>query len=506
MGVFGRGVHRICAVVAAATAKEAARQVRRALRVTSTVELRLDWLRSDAERTAFLDWLRRSRAARRANFLATCRRREGGGEFRGSPERELVWLARAKDAGCRWCDLEIETLRRLPKQALRQNASLPRVLLSLHRFDRTPSLSKATLGNENGADAVKIAATARTIADSIRLLRIARGLKNLVAVPMGEIGLPARLLALREGSALAYAPVAQATAPGQVSLEQLTSLYRAHRLTGRTRVYGVIANPVVHSLSPLFHNTGFAVRRVDAIYLPFLVDDLRDFVHAIPELGVRGFSVTIPHKQAILRYLADCEPLAAQIGAVNTVVVRRDGKLIGSNTDYLGVLHALRSKLRLRGSRVLLFGAGGAARAAAFALAHDGAHVFICARREGRARELARVAGGEAIRRSLLRSTSFDAIINTTPVGMVPRQGASPLAPNELNCRVLLDMVTRPLETELLRIAVRRGIMAIPGVSMFFAQGVAQWELWTGQRAPRPAMEAAVLRQLRAEEASRKRN
>src|SRR5262249_24014805 len=153
-----------------------------------------------------------------------------------------------------------------------------------------------------------------------------------------------------------------ATAPGQVSLHSLKHEYRAHELNSRTAIYGVIADPVGHSLSPLFHNAGFLAAKLDAVYLPFMVKDLRDFLRAVPELAVRGFSITIPHKQSILPYLDTCEPRAAKIGAVNTVVVRRDGSLSGSNTDYLAVLRALETEMRVTGSRVLLFGAGGAAR------------------------------------------------------------------------------------------------------------------------------------------------
>src|SRR5260370_19020875 len=155
---------------------------------------------------------------------------------------------------------------------------------------------------------------------------------------MGEAGLPGRILGLREGSGLAYAHVAEATAPGQVSLHELKHLYRAHALTRRTRVYGVIGDPIGHSLSPLLHNTGFAARRVDAVYLPFLVRQLSDFLAAVPEFGVRGFSVTIPHKQAILQHLKECEPLPAEIRAVNPVLGRSDASLYGCNTDYVGVL------------------------------------------------------------------------------------------------------------------------------------------------------------------------
>lgn len=504
--IFGIGVERICAVTAASTAGEMRRQIVAGLRQTPTIELRLDWLRNDAERLRLLAWVN-LRSGSGINFIATCRSKEGGGRFTRGVDEELYWLAQARDAGCSWCDLEIETLRRLRGRPLRELHLPRRILLSLHDFDRMPdSQSSPTLEGTVGIDSVKIAAKARTIGDSARLLELARRARNMVAVPMGEVGLPARILALREGSALAYAPVATATAPGQVSLHAFKNLYRAHELTKRTAVYGVIGNPVSHSLSPLFHNTGFVARKVDAVYLPFLAEDLRDFLKAVPELGVRGFSVTIPHKQTILRFLHHCESLAAEIGAVNTVVVRRDGSLVGSNTDYIGILRALEAKLSLAASRVLIFGAGGAARAAAFALAHAGANVAICARRGRVAGELARAVGGEAVPRRLLPSSSFDAIINATPVGMHPHDRVSPLSARELNCRVVMDLINRPQKTQLLRIARRKGIATIPGIKMFFEQGSTQWELWTRRSAPKSAMERAVLRFLRAEENSRQRH
>ncbi len=505
MGKFGTGVGRICAVAAAATAAEMTAQIRAALRETPTVELRLDWLQSDAERAHLLRWVGKNRP-NRAVLLATCRRKAGGGKFFGDMEAELHWLRQAREAGCEWCDVGIETLRELPHGALRGLGLPARVLLSAHDFRRMPSLKLVLrMVSREKADAVKVAANARCIADSVRLLRAARQRRDFVAVPMGEVALPARILALRGGSALAYAPVATATAPGQVSLSDMKYLYRAHQLTHRSQVYGVIGEPIGHSLSPLLHNTGFAARKVDAVYLPFLVRDLRDFLHAILDLGIRGFSVTLPHKQSIFRHLADCEPLAAEIGAVNTVLVRRDASLYGSNTDYVGVLRALRKKLRIKGSRVLLFGAGGSARAAAFALARAGAFVGVCARRESAARELARAVGGEVVPRRALRTEFFDAIINATPVGMHPRTAISPLSRPELHCRLVMDLIYRPQKTQLLRLAARKGIATVSGVEMFLAQGIAQWEIWTGQRAPEAAMRVAVLGALRAEEKSRGR-
>ena len=505
MSLFGTGVRRICAVAAASTARELGQQVRSALRQTKTIELRLDWLRSDSERARFFRWLPKNNS-RDATFVATCRRREGGGKFAGDAQQELYWLMQAREAGCQWCDLEMETYRELPEGFVREYPLPKRILLSIHDFDRTAKLRGTIRVARHGlVDAAKIAAKARTISDTVRLLRLARRSKSFVAVPMGEMGLPGRILALREGSALAYAPVAGATAPGQVSLDEMKHLYRAHALTRKTRVYGVIGDPVAHSLSPLLHNTGFVAGKVDAVYLPFLVHQLRDFLEAVPEFGVRGFSVTLPHKQTLLKHLKECEPLAAEIGAVNTVVVRRDGSLYGCNTDYVGVLRALEKKLRIKGSRVLIFGAGGSARAAAFALARAGAAVGICARREKAAKQLARAVGGEVVPRRALRTEYFDALLNSTPVGMHPHDGISPLAPGELNCRMVMDLIYRPQKTQLLKIAAKKGIATVSGVEMFLAQGIAQWEIWLEKRAPETLMRRAVLSALRAEEKSRQR-
>ena len=265
MSVFGDGVARICAVVATCSARQFRNLVRQALRQTPTVECRLDWLANDREREKALRWLKRF-APRNANLIATCRRRVGGGEFAGGAAEELFWLMKAKEAGCSWCDLEMETLRDLPGESVEGYALPPKVLLSLHDFRRTPRFpAKLRLPAGGGVDAVKVAAMSRSLSDSARTLQLAHGERRVVAVPMGEIGLPGRILSLREGSALVYAPVAAATAPGQVPLQDLKELYRAHKLTARTRVHGVIGNPIGHSLSPLLHNTGYVAAKKDAV-------------------------------------------------------------------------------------------------------------------------------------------------------------------------------------------------------------------------------------------------
>jgi len=498
--VFGAGRARICAVVATPRAKEFRNLLRRALQETTTVELRLDWLANDRERHEALEWLRKF-APRKATFIATCRRRRGGGEFAGGAAEELFWLIRAKEAGCAWCDLEVETMEELRTDSLRGFGLPPKVMLSIHDFRRTPSLpAKLKMTGRGEFAAVKIAAMSRKLSDSTRLLRLARDTDRVVAVPMGEVGLPGRILALREGGALVYAPVAAATAPGQVGLQDLLKLYRAHELTRQTGVYGVIGDPIEHSLSPLLQNIGYVSAKKDAVFLPFLVEELGEFLKMLPEFGVKGFSVTLPHKQKIFRYLDECEPLAEEIGAVNTVTVKKGGKLAGSNTDYVGVFRALQGKIELTGSRVVIFGAGGAARAAAFAVTKAGAEVLVCARREKAAKELARAVGGGVLRRSALRKEKFEALLNATPVGMYPHPASSPLEAGELRCSLVMDLIYRPLETKLLRIARARGIKTVSGVEMFLAQGIAQWELWMKSKAPERAMRTAVLGKLRNEE------
>jgi 3-dehydroquinate dehydratase / shikimate dehydrogenase len=494
------GRDKLCAVVAAPDARSMRRQLAEALQETRTVELRLDWLSDDGEIIDFLAQLSARRP--KATLIATCRRREAGGRYRGTIAKQLIHLAEAIRAGCAWYDLEIETVRLCPPDLLDVLLGDGKQLLSAHFFRGMPEGLARIVAELTRLrpDAIKVAVQCDSLADSRKMLEFARKQRNVVAVPMGDIALPARLLALRGKRAFAYAPVENATAPGQISLEEMKRLYRADRVDGRTGVYGVIGNPVGHSLSPAMQNAGFAARRMNAVYLPFLVRDLKDFLRSVGPLGIRGFSVTLPYKERVIRHLDDCDPLAARIGAVNTVVARGGGKLCGYNTDYVGVLRSLERRMPLRGSRVLIVGAGGAARAVAFALAQAGAAVCVCARREARAKSLARAVGGQAVARARLRREFFDAIVNATPVGMYPQAGRSPLEANELNCRLVFDTIYRPRLTRLLQLAARRGLETVSGVEMFVAQGTAQWEIWTGERAPVKAMREAVVQTLTREE------
>ena len=495
---------KVCAVVAAADAASMLRQLEEALRLTRTIELRLDWLADDDEIARFLRRL--SALAPQATLLATCRRRPAGGRYRGPIANQLVHLAEAIRSGCEWYDLEVETSSLCPPELLEVLLGEGKRLASAHFFKAIPQNLAAVArqleyGNPGG---IKVAAHCESLRECEELARFGQRRPNAIVIPMGDVALAARILGLRKRSGLAYAPVENATAPGQVPLREMMNVYRAGKIGAQTGVYGVIGDPIGHSLSPHMHNAGFCTCSMDAVYVPILVHDLHDFIGSIEWLGIKGFSVTIPHKERILSHLSYCDPLAGRIGAVNTVIVRGKRELYGYNTDYVGVLRALERRFALRGSRVLIVGAGGVARAVAFALAEAGAVVCVSGRRQKKARAIADAVGGTLVERNRLRHESFDAIVNATPVGMHPLTGDSPLEARDLNCDIVFDTIYRPRQTKLLQLAARRGIETISGVEMFVAQGAAQWELWTGEPAPVAAMRRAVSRVLEREEKTQK--
>src|SRR5579862_6225941 len=235
---------RICAVVAAERPSQMWKQVKQALRHTRTVELRLDWLLTDKEILIFLRRLSRTRL--RATLIATCRRRQAGGRYRGPIANQLLILAEAIRAGCAWCDLEIESACKCPPEVLDVLLTGSQRIVSAHFFGAGPANWRRVVADlqSTNPDAIKIAATCDSLKAGLRLFRLARGKRNSVVIPIGDVVLPLRCLALREGSSLSYAPVANATAPGQVSLTDAKNLFRIDQITRKTSVYGVIGNPI----------------------------------------------------------------------------------------------------------------------------------------------------------------------------------------------------------------------------------------------------------------------
>jgi 3-dehydroquinate dehydratase/shikimate dehydrogenase len=464
----------------------------------SFFEFRLDYL---AEPAAGVDAIRRFlRLHAECTILATCRRHQNQGRFNGSIEEQIRILDAAVNAGARAVDVEIESAENVTARLdhFRGRALL---VLSYHNHEGTPALESVYRRMARiGADAYKIVTTAKKPSDNYRVLSLARANPRVpfVLLAMGEIGFATRVLSPSWGGLYTYAApnAAGGTSAGQVSARLLRHLYRVERFSRAAKIYGVIADPVRHSISPAVHNRAFQARRLDAVYLPFLVhgQQLKDFFTLADNLPIAGFSVTIPHKQKVVRYLDIVDPLARRIGAVNTIW-KKAGKWRGTNTDAEAVTGPLSRHVRLGKSSVLLAGNGGAARSAAFALSESGAKVSLVGRNPDRVRALAKVCGAEPLLREQLDSRYFDAFIHATPLGMYPRTDES-FFEGRIPADLVFDMVYNPLDTALIQLAVGQKKTVVRGIEMFLEQAVRQFEIWTGESAPRSAMEKAALEAL----------
>ncbi len=250
----------------------------------------------------------------------------------------------------------------------------------------------------------------------------------------------------------------------------------------RTEVYGIIGRPVDHSLSPVIHNGIFKRMGLNAVYLAFEVTDLREAVMGIRGLNIRGISVTLPFKTKIIPLLDEVSGVAEKIGAVNTVS-NQGGRLIGFNTDWSGAMKALEEKVDLRRKRVLLLGAGGAARAITYGLKENGNTVIICNRSNDKGARLAREFDCLSRPWSSINELEFDVLVNATSVGMHPCDGASPVRKETLFKGItVMDIVYSPFKTKLLQEAEEKGCQTIDGLAMLAHQGAAQFEIWTGRK------------------------
>ena len=260
----------------------------------------------------------------------------------------------------------------------------------------------------------------------------------------------------------------------------------------RTRLYGVVGHPISHSLGPTMHNAALAASGLNAVYLAFDVQDVAGLVRGMRAFGIRGLSVTIPHKSGVIPLLDQVDALAQKIGAVNTIRNEED-RLIGYNTDAMGALEALEAKTEISGKTCLIVGAGGAARAIAFMLKEKGVPLHIANRSKERGEALARDLGCAFVPLSDVEQTHVDLLINTTSVGMSPHTEKSPVPDRILReGMTVMDIVYNPLETRLLRTAKQRGCVTVDGLGMFVHQGAEQFRLWTGLEAPIEAMSQAV--------------
>ncbi len=506
------------------TTEQAVADVRRAVTEcgADAIELRLDYMDQvdlSAVAAAVPDGVK---------LILTARDPGEGGVWSLDDEQRIAVLIDAAKTQPDYIDVELATWRRCQQAreglgALLGNASdrCCRLILSAHDFDATPADldGLAAAIEAEPCDVVKLVWQGESICDVYRCFELMRrGRKPVIAIVMGEAGLPSRVLAKKFGAFLSFTSIEDeaASAPGQVDIAQMKGLYRWDETGPDTAVYGVIGCPIMHSMSPAIHNAALRDCGIDGVYLPLRVEPgyeyFEPFVRGAmerPWMDVRGLSVTIPHKENALRFIDEVsgaddavEPLARQIGAVNTVVFERPGQVRGLNTDYAGALDALTDAMGcersdLAGARVAILGAGGASRAVVAGLRHCGCDVTVYNRTFSRAQALAEEFDARA--EPLDRAHLLDAkiVVNTTSLGMHPNVDQTPLDADALRPEmVVFDNVYNPIETRLLREAREIGCLAVSGVDMFVHQAVAQFEVWTQQRAPRELMRRVVVETL----------
>jgi len=485
-------------------------QIRSALEAgAEMLELRTDYLANLSPHLA-VKLLREAKSARPRPSLpviVTCRDKDQGGSIKYDRELRTEVLVASLRAGADFIDIEYDNflsagIRERILQALAENQSA-RLIISAHNFagpfDDIAQLYRDILWRQERA-IPKLVYTANHINDCFQAFDLLYNTKGQrIIFCMGRAGLISRIIAKKLGSFLTFASIeaASATAPGQLTIGQIKNLYRYDNITAGTELYGVIAAPVEHSLSPAVHNGCFAAAGLNKLYLPLLVEGgqaeferFLDNVIARPWLDFRGFSVTVPHKQNALVYVKQkggfVEPLAERIGAVNTVVIETQGRLSAYNTDYTGALNAITSALgitrsELRALHVAVVGAGGVARAIVAGLKDAGAKVTIYNRTVEKAQKLAEDFGCEYAGLDKLSDLDAALLVNCTSVGMSPNVDASPVPREALSGdMVVFDTVYNPFQTRLLREARQAGARTVDGVSMFVNQAAEQFKLFTG--------------------------
>jgi 3-dehydroquinate dehydratase/shikimate dehydrogenase len=467
------------------------------------VELRVDCLRRDPD-------LKRILKNRPTPAVFTIRRGVDGGLWRGNEEKRQQILREAVALGVDYVDLEMDIASKI-----RRFGKTKRII-SYHNVKTTP-VDLADIAEQCETfdpDVVKVAASASTLAEASRVLHLGVTAKApTIPIAMGEIGVFTRVLGPKYGAPFTYAGFnpERVFAAGMVPYATLKKDFAYEQINPQTEVYGVIGDPIEHSLSPAIHNAGFRELGLNKVMVPFLVPngELAAFFTELLWLEIKGFSVTIPHKEAILPLLQQKEGAVERTGSCNTVIVQDDGKRVGYNTDYRAAMDSLEAAMGGEGGEestsplldkhTLILGAGGVARSIAFGLARRGSHVTIANRHDERATRLAEEVGCRTVNWGMRATNIVDVVVNATPVGMHPNVDDTPLPPAAFTRpnTVVFDTVYHPENTMLLKLARERGCKVVSGVDMFIRQAAIQFQLYTGQAPPVEVFDQVLKRKLR---------
>jgi 3-dehydroquinate dehydratase/shikimate dehydrogenase len=499
--VIGRTRHKMVQAEVQEAAKRGAR----------LIEIRLDFLKRPPD-------FKRLLADKPCPLVATARRPEDGGRWSGTEEARRMLLRQAVVAGFDWVDIETDVIATIPRFK-----DVKRIV-SYHNMREVPKdLEKIykTMCDQD-ADVMKLAVRAQHPSDNLRVLGLLKNApKPTTAFCMGDLGIASRFLCAKFGAPFTFAAFnkERGIAPGMPSFEELKQVYHYDKIDADTQIYGVIGDPVAHSLSPLIHNQAFRKLGINAMYLPFRVPraDLAGFLKSFDSLPVQGYSVTIPHKEAAAPLAKVQDSAVALTHAANTLLRGEDG-FRAYNTDYQGILDSLLAHLpaALREHRLpeepaprlgqevtlhsrgaLILGAGGIARAAAHALFRQGAIITISGRTEEKARKLAEEVGCRQVDWAGRHSVNSDVVVNCTPVGMHPNVDESPLHHSFFKPGLIVfDTVYTPETTLLVKEARHRNCHVITGVDLFVRQAALQFRLFTGKDAPMDLLRSVVKRAL----------
>ena len=497
---------KICVSVCAETADEMLKQIRRAENLADVIEIRFDCLAKN-EIGKFYTKFDRNWEISDVPFISTFRPKGQGGK------RELNWKERQEfwNSGNEigWIDCEEDFIEDSFSWLWEER------ICSYHDFETTPENLSTIYRRLKGAetDIIKIAIQADDITNTIPIWKILEKAKSenkqIIPIAMGEAGKWTRILGLAHGAFMTYASLdaGQETAPGQVSAKDLIEVYRAKELNEKTEIYGIIGGNTSYSMSPYMHNAAFKSAKLNAVFVPLQVGNLDEFMTRMVkpatreiELNFKGFSVTIPHKQNIIKHLDFIDDTAQKIGAVNTVKII-DGKFYGYNTDAEGFIEPLKNAYGdLENVKVAIFGAGGAARACVYALTQENADVTIFARDLEKAKALAREFKIQDSRFKIQDENygEFDILVNATPLGTKGKSENLSIAEAEQikDVNLIYDLIYNPFQTRLMAEADKVHVPKIGGLAMLVAQGMKQFEIWTGKPAPMKEMSAAALRKL----------
>ena len=490
----------LCVVIGRARHKMVQAEIKAAgERGAGMIEVRLDFLGRAAD-------FKRLLAFRPCPLVATVRRKEDGGRWAGSEEQRRMLLRQAVVAGFDWVDLETDIAHEI-----RRFGKVKRII-SYHNLEEVPADIEKIHRRlcTQDADVVKIAVCAQNPQDNLRVLELLRNPPvPTVALCLGDLGIPSRILGAKFGAPFTYAAFnpERAIAPGILSFQDLRQIYYYDAIDAHTKVFGVIGDPIAQSLSPLIHNATFRHLGLNCVYLPFLVPrgELAEFLRSYDRLPVEGYSVTIPHKEGAAQYAAAQDAMVAGIRASNTLLRGANG-FTASNTDGQAAVDSLLAHLpsqapgepaTLHGRTILVLGAGGVARAVAYAMQQVGAAVVVTNRTAEKAQSLAADLGCRHVDWNARHGVVCDVVINCTCVGMVPKVDEMPIHQSFLRQGLIVfDTVYRPEQTLLVKEARAHNCHVLTGVDMFVRQAALQFQMFSGQEAPIDFMRTTIRKAL----------